>query len=145
MRTIETARVPVIKLLSKTERLPTDITFIDQKFATASSVSENHLHHNGLAARDLVRNLLKQSPFLRPLVLILKTFMHERCLNSPYTGGLSSYCLVLMVHSFLLRFGNPNDPHKPKTLSVLLLQFLEYYGKMFDYTRMGVTVRGKGG
>jgi DNA polymerase sigma len=34
---------------------------------------------------------------VRPLVLVLKQFLLDRGLLTAYTGGLSSYCLFLMV------------------------------------------------
>ncbi len=40
-------------------------------------------------------------PPLRPLVLVLKAFLKEACLNEVFTGGLSSYALVLLVLAHL--------------------------------------------
>ena len=39
----------------------------------------------------------QQLPMVRPLVLVLKQFLLDRGLLTAYTGGLSSYCLFLMV------------------------------------------------
>ena len=119
---------------------------------------------------------------LVPLVLVLKQFLYQRGLHNAFTGGLSSYCLVLMVISFLQLFGGSsgggtaagnslnvssgatsNDKAgtssstsshpKPalhngnacgtsstKNLGVLLHDFLELYGKRFDYQNFGITV-----
>ena len=40
-------------------------------------------------------------PCLPPLVLVLKQFLLQRDLNEVFTGGISSYSLILMVISFL--------------------------------------------
>jgi non-canonical poly(A) RNA polymerase PAPD5/7 len=40
-------------------------------------------------------------PALRPLVLVLKSFLKQRKLNSAATSGLSSYAVTCMVISFL--------------------------------------------
>lgn len=44
--------------------------------------------------REQVRELIGQYPALSPLALVLKQFLTDRSLDHPYTGGLSSYCLV---------------------------------------------------
>lgn len=89
---------------------------------------------------------------LPPLVLVLKQFLYEKGLNNTYTGGLGSYCLVLMVISFLQSkrfsgnniFNNDNKAgfeEKGKfNLGILLLEFLELYGKKFDYNNMGISI-----
>jgi DNA polymerase sigma len=57
--------------------------------------------HHGLATNELVTSLVKEHPALRALVLVLKQFLYERGFDQAYTGGLSSYGLVLMVARFL--------------------------------------------
>ena len=39
---------------------------------------------------------------MKPLLLILKIFLLQRCLNEVFKGGLSSYSLSTMVAHFLL-------------------------------------------
>lgn len=41
-----------------------------------------------------VRELTQQFPAALPLALIMKKFLADRSLDHPYSGGLSSYCLV---------------------------------------------------
>ena len=41
-----------------------------------------------------IRELTQQFPAVVPLALILKKFLADRSLDHPYSGGLSSYCLV---------------------------------------------------
>uniref|UniRef100_A0A0A9DTB2 PAP-associated domain-containing protein n=1 Tax=Arundo donax TaxID=35708 RepID=A0A0A9DTB2_ARUDO len=50
--------------------------------------------HTGLQTTELVRELTQQFPVVLPLALILKKFLADRSLDHPYSGGLSSYCLV---------------------------------------------------
>ncbi len=57
-----------------------------------------------------------------------------------YTGGLSSYALILMVVSFLqlhlrrdARTENPN-------LGVLLIEFFELYGRHFNYANTAISI-----
>lgn len=43
-----------------------------------------------------MRELTAQFPAITPLALVLKQFLTDRSLDQPYTGGLSSYCLVFL-------------------------------------------------
>ena len=80
------ARIPVLKLQTTNTGVPVDIT-----------IASTH-HHTGLAARDLVLKFTMQAPQIVPLVLVLKTFLRSLSLNDPYTGGISSYCIVVLLH-----------------------------------------------
>lgn len=91
------ARIPVLKLRSQSG-VPIDITIS----AT--------LQHTGLQARDLILSYLADSPQLAPLVVVFKTFLRDLGLNDPYTGGLSSYSLVVLLYNYWresLQFGYP--------------------------------------
>eukprot|EP01099_Mayorella_cantabrigiensis_P003172 TRINITY_DN2470_c0_g2_i1.p1 TRINITY_DN2470_c0_g2~~TRINITY_DN2470_c0_g2_i1.p1 ORF type:complete len:1346 (+),score=243.05 TRINITY_DN2470_c0_g2_i1:42-4079(+) len=119
---ISTAKVPVIKLLTY-EELPTDITFsVDDNSNSLEhnqdvppilrGVLDNRFVHTGLPACRIIKELKQQYAPLEPLVLILKQLLSERGLNNAYTGGLSSYCLVFLVSSFLqLRHTKPSPHH----------------------------------
>mmetsp|Transcript_3735 Transcript_3735/g.503 ORF Transcript_3735/g.503 Transcript_3735/m.503 type:complete len:81 (-) Transcript_3735:2556-2798(-) len=58
-------------------------------------------YHAGLAARDLIREIINLYPPLQNLVLVIKTFLSCSYLNSPYYGGLSSYSLVIWTVAYL--------------------------------------------
>ena len=55
----------------------------------------------GLVTAALVLRLLRDFPVLKPLTLVLKQLLVEKGLNDAYTGGLSSYGLVLLIASLL--------------------------------------------
>jgi len=80
-------RIPVLKIESHAG-VPVDVTISDSP------------QHTGLLARDLVLSYLQEAPQLAPLVLVLKAFLRERGLNDPYTGGMSSYSLVVLLWNF---------------------------------------------
>lgn len=44
---------------------------------------------------------MKDFPVLPKLVLVLKQFLLQRDLNEVFTGGISSYSLILLTVSFL--------------------------------------------
>lgn len=57
--------------------------------------------HFGLKCVELVCSFIKEYEALEPLIFSLKNILKNANLNDPYTGGLSSYGLILMVVSFL--------------------------------------------
>lgn len=76
-----------------------------------------------------VKDQLKQSSEIKPLVHILKRFLQNKKLNCSFEGGISSYSLLLMVVAFSKNSKNAND-----TLGIYLFKFFEFYGKIFDFT-----------
>ncbi len=64
-------------------------------------ISIQDQRHYGLRCVELVKTFLKDYDVLEPIVLALKNILKLAGLNDPYTGGLSSYGLILMVVSFL--------------------------------------------
>ncbi|RHY58475.1 hypothetical protein B5M09_007200 [Aphanomyces astaci] len=78
---VESAKVPLLKLVSTDSSVPIDITF-----ETANT-------HSGLLARDLIKCLVDELPELYPLAIVFKQLLRERGLNDAYTGGLSSYSI----------------------------------------------------
>ena len=55
-------------------------------------------------------------------------------MNSSFEGGLSSYNLFLLILSFAKyqKIYNLN-PYKKINLGFFLVQFLEFFGKIFDF------------
>lgn len=94
--------------------------------------------HRGRQAVELVCCYIKMYPALRPLTIVLKQFLAERALNNTFSGGLSSYCLVLILVSF---FQNHVTPESASNLGLLLINLLTFFGTQFDFHRMGISLR----
>jgi len=126
IKIIERTVVPVIKVSTKDTRanmLHLDISF------------DGPIHH-GLEAIDLVNETLQELSMTRPLVLLLKQFLLDRGLLTAYTGGLSSYCLFLMVTRYL-----QEQPSSWGDCGSLLMGFLDFYGNYFDPRVTGISVQ----
>lgn len=67
------------------------------------------LLHTGAASVELLRSYQQRFAELRPLALVLKQLLGHQNLNNTYVGGVSSYCLVLMIVAFLLHFERPRE------------------------------------
>ena len=125
MKLIERTMVPVIKVATKDTRART--VQLDISFDSAD--------HHGLEAVVMVTQIMDELPMVRPLVLVLKQFLFDRALLTAYTGGLSSYCLFLMVARYLQE--QPSSWADPGSL---LMGFLDFYGNCFDPRCTGISV-----
>lgn len=74
----------------------------------------------------------------------MKQFLLQRDLNEVFTGGISSYSLILMCISFLQLHPRPLETSDDSNLGVLLLEFLELYGRRFNYMKTGISIKNGG-
>jgi non-canonical poly(A) RNA polymerase PAPD5/7 len=120
---IENTNIPIIKLVS------------NDKFDFHIDISEESEKHFGLKTVELVKSYLNAYSVLEPIILALKTLLNNGNLNNPYTGGLSSYGLILMVVSFI-QSEIDNDKYNEESPTILgetFLNVLGHYGIFFDY------------
>ncbi|KAH0591486.1 hypothetical protein H2248_001552 [Termitomyces sp. 'cryptogamus'] len=120
------AKVPILILGTRDEygSLNVDININDE---------------SGTRGVEVINGYLAQMPALRPLVLLLKGFLHQKRLNDAPRGGLGSYALVCLCIHFLQ--ANPSNrpqeyidkPMESESLGFLLIDFMFYYGLTFDY------------
>jgi hypothetical protein len=101
-------------------------------------ISFDSPEHHGLEAVQMVSQILEELPLIRPLMLVLKQFLLDRGLLTSYTGGLSSYCLFLMVARYL-----QEQASTVGDCGSLLMGFLDFYGNFFDPRATGISVRGR--
>ncbi|RHZ30784.1 hypothetical protein DYB37_008337, partial [Aphanomyces astaci] len=147
VKTIPNASIPIITLVTTAP------------YHVRLDISFEGPGHNGLATNDLVHSFLHQLPALLPLMLVLKTFVIDRGLGVAYTGGLSSYALLLLVTRFLQEFEVTNRTCHPEAVSTqcnlivssqsrtdfgtMLLGFLYFYGSKFDPRQTGISVASR--
>jgi len=129
LKVLDKASVPIIKLTDRDTKVKVDISF---NMA------------NGLKSVELVKMYKKQFPALQKLICVLKQFLLQRDLNEVFTGGLSSYCLILMVVSFLQLHPRTDSADPAANLGVLLMEFFELYGRNFNYLTTAIRIRGDG-
>ena len=77
-------------------------------------------------------------------MLVLKQFLLQRDLNEVFTGGISSYSLILLTVSFLQLHPRINATERGANLGVLLVEFFELYGRHFNYLNTAIRVNGGG-
>ena len=95
---------------------------------------------NGAAAVPLVQALLARYAPLRPLMLVLKSFLEQRSLDSPFTGGIGGYLLLSLVTALLQTLGKEAHSGIGLDLGDALARFFAFYGREFDFRRHGVSI-----
>ncbi|ORY84948.1 hypothetical protein BCR37DRAFT_345340, partial [Protomyces lactucae-debilis] len=131
IQVITSARVPIIKFVDKLTQIHVDISFNKP---------------TGLVAAGVVKRYCQQMPALRPLVIFIKHFLNMRGMNEVYLGGLGSYAITCLVISFLQRHPKiaSGQIKSEDNLGVLAVEFLELYGKRFNYDVVGININGTG-
>ena len=122
---IENTNVPIIKLVS------------NDKYNFHIDISVQDDNHFGLKTVELIKSYLNTYSVLKPIILALKTLLNNGNLNNPYTGGLSSYGLVLMVVSFIQSKidSQKYNSNSPIILGETFLNVLGHYGIFFDFNK----------
>lgn len=129
IKVLDKASVPIVKLTDKKTEVKVDISF-------------NMC--NGVKSAELITGYIQRYPVLPKLVYVLKQFLLERDLNEVFTGGISSYSLILMCISFLQLHHRNDSPFKGSNLGVLLIEFFELYGRKFNYMQTGIRIKDGG-
>lgn len=130
IKVLDKASVPIVKLVDKKTEIKVDISF---------NMS------NGVKSAELIKQYVDKFPVLPKLVYVLKQFLLQRDLNEVFTGGISSYSLILMCISFLQLHPRQDIlTNSQANLGVLLIEFFELYGKKFNYINTAIRIRDGG-
>jgi len=132
LEVIPNTRVPLVKFTHGPTKIQIDVCF-NQK--------------TGVQAAQLMHRYMDALPPLRPLTFVLKYFLSSRGLNQPYSGGMGSFMLQMMIVSFLqhrAREFSYNRMPINYNLGALLMDFLELYSMDFNFITVGVSVRFDG-
>merc|ERR1712071_372313 len=129
LKILDKASVPIVKLTDVSTDVKVDISF---------NMS------NGVRSAELIRHFKRSYPTLQRLVFVLKQFLLQRDLNEVFTGGISSYSLILMTISFLQLHPRADATQPMANLGVLLIEFLELYGRHFNYLKTALRIRNGG-
>ncbi|KAM5157769.1 terminal nucleotidyltransferase 4A isoform 2-T2 [Mantella aurantiaca] len=129
LKVLDKAMVPIIKLMDQ----ETDVK-VDISFNVGTSVK----------AAQFIKDCVQEYPLLPYLILVLKQFLLQRDLNEVFTGGISSYSLILMAISFLQLHPRIDGRTTDENLGMLLVEFFELYGRNFNYLKNGIRIRNGG-
>ena len=129
VRVVE-GRVNLVKLVSRDGNVAVDI-------AIGRRISLRNV--------ALVRSYLEDYPALRPLALVIKYLLYQRGMNEAVRGGLGSYAVLLLIisHLQMLQHNYPNIEHAGN-LGVVLIEFFDLYGHLFNLCCTGIAVHKNG-
>ena len=127
------AKVPIIKCTLKETEVNVDISFFRK---------------NGADAVKTIEKIIDIFPEIRPLTLVIKYTLRQRQLNEIYKGGISSFIIFSLIYYYMsdVRKKILDDFKNGKkegelTLGHLLLGFFNFYGFMFNYDKLGISIR----
>ncbi|XP_017347509.2 terminal nucleotidyltransferase 4A [Ictalurus punctatus] len=129
IKILDKATVPIIKLTDRETEVKVDISFNVETAVKAARFIKDHL---------------KKYTVLPYLIFVLKQFLLQWELNEVFTGGISSYCLILMAISFLQLHPRIDCRATNINLGILLIEFFELYGRHFNYLKTGIRVKNGG-
>ncbi|KAI7799276.1 terminal nucleotidyltransferase 4A [Triplophysa rosa] len=129
IKVLDKATVPIIKLTDQETEVKVDISFNVE---------------TGIKAASFIKEYVKKYTVLPYLIFVLKQFLLQRDLNEVFTGGISSYSLILMVISFLQLHPRIDARNPNINLGTLLIEFFELYGRHFNYLKTGIRIKNGG-
>jgi len=129
VKVLDRAAVPLVKFQHLETLIKVDISFNVK---------------NGLQSVQFVKEHLEKYPVLPKLIMVLKQFLLLRDLNEVWTGGVSSYSVIIMCISFLQMHPRCDARTSSANIGVLLLEFFELYGRHFNYHNTCIRVKNGG-
>lgn len=130
---IAKAKVPIVKFVTAEGGFKVDI-----------SLNMTNGINVGKRVKDLFQQVGEEPA--RALVLVTKAFLNQRNMNEVYSGGLGSYSIICLVISFLQLHPKlqTREMDADTNLGTLLIEFLEVYGKNFNFDEVGICLSGGG-
>ncbi|CAD8126390.1 unnamed protein product [Paramecium sonneborni] len=120
--------LPHIDLLCQSQLIQVDISFF------------GHIQHLGLTSTELTCYWIQEYQELKTITLLFKSLLKKRGLNDQSKGGISSFCLVLLVVAFLEYYYQQNSGFH--SIGLATYKFLEFYGTKFNAHSMGIFYKG---
>lgn len=120
------ARVPILKFVDKLTGLRVDLSFDND---------------SGLIANETFQMWKAEYPVMPVVISVVKQFLLLRGLNEVPTGGLGGFSITCLVVSLLQHM--PHG-HVQQNLGNILMDFFNFYGNIFNYERMGISMNPPG-
>lgn len=116
--------------------LKLDLTYEHPKDRLNESKS-NHI----FKVLGFIQESLQAHSQIKPVVLIMKRLLESHSLNNSWQGGLSSYCLFLLVLAFFK--SNLSSGVSYNRLSEWLWNFIFFYAKAYNFRTTMISFKHK--
>ncbi len=128
---IKKAKIPILKFKELKSNLNFDISF------------ENK---SGLITSNTINNWISQTSGLFEITLLIKYLISIKKFNIVKDGGIGGFSITCLVYSFLKLHPKiqTNSINIENNLGVLLIEFLEFYGNVFPYEKIGINILKNG-
>lgn len=150
IKNINTASIPIIKL--EVDYLKLDNNKINEHYNTLINnnyykicINNNIYKEFNIIKVDIslksinykqinfIQKGINTFPQIKPLIKIIKKLLIFKNMNNSYKGGMSSYCLFLIIYSYLKINKNNNNIIGNNNYGSLLMDFLYYYINCVDF------------
>ena len=118
---IEKTQIPLIKIITTNE-------YCNMSLDISLELPEHH----GAECVSYIKERIKEYEVLSPLTFALKTIFQKAKLNDPYTGGLSSYGIILLIINFLKMKQKENEDISLQNLGKIFYELLVFYGRIYN-------------
>ncbi|OWZ17999.1 hypothetical protein PHMEG_0007987 [Phytophthora megakarya] len=119
VKCLHKAKIPILMVLDTKTKLSIDIGVNREAFEASE-------HGRSTSLAQKLQDTLG-APFTT-MVMFLKEFLHQFELDKPFTGGLGSFRLYMMVAYIFQRSGKKHKKQQQLPVSSLLLAFFELFG-----------------
>ena len=84
---------------------------------------------------EFIKIALSEYPEMRPLIKIIKKILQIKNMNNSYHGGMSSYCLFLLIYSYFKFYYRQLENNQIKEINYgfLLMGILSFYINYIDF------------
>ena len=84
---------------------------------------------------EFIKVSLSEYPEMRPIIKIIKKILQLKNMNNSYHGGMSSYCLFLLIYSYFKFYYKQIDKNQNKEINygLLLIGILSFYINYIDF------------
>ena len=85
---------------------------------------------------EFIKISLSDYPIMRPLIKIIKKILQLKNMNNSYHGGMSSYCLFLLIYSYIkiyIKQIGKNENLNDINYGLLLIGALSFYINYIDF------------
>lgn len=160
VKPITTASVPVVKLCIDLQKYRSTNKHFNDKLEKLNAINNKEiLRELSLMKFDItfalsstsemteitnsisyVQKFCVKYPDLVPIILILKHYLNKSQFKSAYNGGISSFCLFIVVLAFKIFQINIIKKEVTHNLGTFLFEMMDFYGNSFSFLKYKIDI-----
>lgn len=129
--------VILIKVIKNNSMPVLRVEFNEEMASAKLDITVNIPRHKGMECVEMTRQIIKEFPCSKKIILVIRYILKITELNDPYLRGLSSYGVLLLLTAYMQHF---NEIVKDMSVSKLFLNILDFYGN-FNFSGISVVAQ----